>query len=145
MDHGFVQSKSDYSVFTRVRGGSIIIILVYVDDILIPSNDVDAVNSFKQFLDNKFKLKDLGTLKYFLGLEVARIAKGLFLCQRKYTLDLANTGLLASKPTSIPMEQSEKFSSFSGDPVSDPSQYRRLIGKLLYLTLTRPDIGQFIN
>ena len=105
VNYGFVQSKSDYSVFTRIKGSSIIIILVYVDDILIASNDVDAMNSFKQFLDSKFKLKDLGTLKYFLGLEVARTIKCISLCQRKYTLDLlVDTGLLASKPTSIPMD-----------------------------------------
>ena len=71
INHDFVQSKSDYSMFTRIQRGSIIILLVYVDDILIASNDVDVVNVFKQFLDNKFKLKDLGTFKYFLGLEVA--------------------------------------------------------------------------
>ena len=122
VNHGFIQSKSDYSIFTRVQGGSIIIILAYVDDILIASNDVDAVNSFKQFLDDKFKLKDLGTLKYFLGHEVARTAKGLSLYQRKYTLDIfANTGLLASKPTSIPMEQFAKFSNSISEPISDPS------------------------
>ena len=91
-------------------------------------------------MDNKFKLKDLGTLKYFLDLKVARIAKGLSLCQRKYTLELlVDTGLLASKLASIPMEQSTKFSSTIGDPVSDPSLYRRFIGKLLYLTSTRFD------
>ena len=105
VNYGFVQSKFDYSVFTIIKGGSIIIILVYVHNILIASNDVDAVNSFKQFLDSKFKLKDLGTLKYFLGLEVARTIKGISLCQRKYTLDLlVDTCLLASKPTSIPMD-----------------------------------------
>ena len=146
VDHGFVQSKSDYSIFIRVQGCFIIIILVYVDDILIASNDVDAVNSFKQFLDSKFKLKDLGTLKYFLGLEVARTTKCISLCQRKYTLDLlANTGLLASKLVSTPMEPSAKFSSSVGQSVSDVSQYRRLIGKLLYLTLTRPDICYSIH
>ena len=140
-DHGFVQSKSNYSIFTRIKGSSIIIILVYVDDILIASNDVDAMNSFKQFLDSKFKLKDLGTLKYFLGLKVARTKKGISLCQRKYTLDLlADTCLLASKPVSIPMEQSTKFSNSIGEPVSDISQYKRIIGKLFYLTLTRPNI-----
>ena len=84
IEHGFIQSKSDYSVFTRVMKGSIIILLVYVDDILIASNNVDAVNEFKLFLDNKFKLKDLGTLKYFFGLEVARTVDGLSLCQRKF-------------------------------------------------------------
>ena len=63
---GFIQYKFDYSVFTKVHKGSIIILLVYVDDIFIASNNVDAVNTFKLFLDNKFKLKDLDTLKYFL-------------------------------------------------------------------------------
>ena len=73
-------------------------------------------------MDDKFKLKDLGTLKYFLRHDVARTAKGLSLCRRKYTLDLlADTDLMASKPTSIPMEQSAKFSNSIGEPVSDPS------------------------
>ena len=121
VDQGYIQSKSDYSVFTKVTGGSIIIILVYVDDILITSNDVDAMNMFKQFLDSKFKLKDLGTLKYFPGLEVERTSKGISLCQRKYTLELlSDAGMLACKPTSIPMEQSAKFSSTVSDVVLDP-------------------------
>ena len=105
------------------------------------NNNVDAINTFKLFLDNKFKLKDLGTLKYFLGLEVARTEKGISLCQRKFTLKLlSNMGLLASKLANVPMEQSAKFSSSMGEDVPDSSLYRRLIGKLLYLTLTRPDI-----
>ena len=121
VDQGYIQSKSDYSIFTKVTGGSIIIILVYVDDILIASNDVDAMNMFKQFLDSKFKLKDLGTLKYFPGLEVERTSKGISLCQRKYTLKLlSDAGMLACKPTSIPMEQSAKFSSTVSDVVLDP-------------------------
>ena len=91
---------------------------MYVDDILIASNDVDAVNTLKLFLDNKFKLKDLGTLKYFLGLEVGRTEKGISLCQRKLTLELlSDTGLLASKPANVPMEQSAKFSSSMGEDV----------------------------
>ena len=71
-------------------------------------------------------------MKYFLKHKAARTTKGISLCQRKYTLDiLADTGLLASKLASIPMEQSAKFSNYIGEPVSDSSQYRRLIGKLL--------------
>ena len=141
LDYGFLQSKSDYSIFTKVGKGSILILLVYVDDILIASNNVEAVNTFKVFQDDKFKLKDLGTLKYFLGLEVARIEKGINLCQRKFTLELlTNTGLLASKLANVPMDQSAKFRSSMGEDVPNPSLYRIIIGKLLYLTLTRPDI-----
>ena len=70
------------------------------------NNNVDAINTFKLFLDNKFKLKDLGTLKYFLGLEVARTEKGISLCQRKFTLKLlSDTGLLASKPVNVPIDR----------------------------------------
>ena len=109
-------------MFTRIQRGSIIILLVYVDDILIASNDVDAINVFRQFLDNKFKLKDLGTLKYFLGLEVARTTKGLSLCQRKFTFELlSDIGLLACKPLNVPMDQSLKLSSGVADDVPDPS------------------------
>ena len=127
--------------FTKIHKGSILILLIYVDDILIASNNIEAVNTFKVFLDAKFKLKDFGTLKYFLGLEVARTEKGISLCQRKFVLELlSDTGLLACKPTNVPMDQSAKFKSSMGEAAPDPSLYRRIIGKLLYLTLTRPDI-----
>ena len=112
-----------------------------MDDILIASNNVEAVNAFKVFLDDKFELKNLGTLKYFLGLEVARTKKGISLYQRKFTLELlSNTGLLASKHANVPIDQTAKFRSSMGEDVPDPSLYRRIIGKLLYLTLTRPNI-----
>ena len=124
-----------------VNKGSILILLVYVDDILIASNNVEVVNAFKVFLDDKFKLKDLGILKYFLGLEVARTKKGINLRKRKFILELlSDTSLLASKPANVPMDQSTKFRSSMGEDVLDPSLYRRIIGKLLYLTLTKPDI-----
>lgn len=131
---------------TRIQRGSITILLVYVDDILIESNDVDAINFFKQFLDNKFKLQDLGTLKYFLGLEITRTTKGMSLCQRKFTLELlSDIGMLASKPSNVPVEQSLKLSSGVGDAIPNSSLYRRLIGKLLYLTLTRHDISYAVH
>ena len=112
-----------------------------MDDILIASNNIEAVNTFKVFLDAKFKLKDLGTLKYFLGFEVARTKRGISLCQRKFVLELlSDTGLLACKPANVPMDQLAKFRSSMGEAAPDPSLYRRIIGKLLYLTLTKPDI-----
>ena len=83
VEFGFVQSKADYSLFTRQQGEAFIVLLVYVDDVLIASNDQNRVEDFKVLLDQKFKLKDLGELRYFLGLEVARTDKGISLCQRK--------------------------------------------------------------
>jgi hypothetical protein len=70
-------------LFTGFQGSSFIALLVYVDDIVLASDSADAVKQFIQFLNNEFKLKDLGDLKFFLGLEIARTSKGLSLCQRK--------------------------------------------------------------
>jgi hypothetical protein len=141
LKHGFMQPKADYSLFTRQEGSSFIALLVYVDDILIASSDAIAVTKLKQFLDAQFKLKDLGLVRYFLGLEIARSSQGISVCQRKYALEiLQDARLLGCKPTKCPMDQNLKLSKLEGSLMPDPTVYRRLIGRLMYLTLTRPDI-----
>lgn len=83
----------------------------------------------------------MGLLKYFIGIEVARLVEGLFFCQWKYALDvLTEIGMLGAKSASFPMEKNHKVPNNSGDPLCDASQYRWLVGQLLYLTITRPDI-----
>ncbi|XP_073224732.1 uncharacterized protein [Cicer arietinum] len=105
-------------------------------------DDLVEVNIVKEVLHSKFSIRDLGTLKYFIGLEVARSFKGISICQRKYSLDLLeDMGLLACKPPSTPMDPTLKVHPTSGHLLSDPLVFRRLIGKLLYLTHTRPDIS----
>jgi hypothetical protein len=112
-----------------------------VDDVIIASNDPAAVSVLTRLLNSQFCLKDLGTAKFFLGLEIARNSTGISVSQRKYTLDiLADNGLLVAKPATFPMEANLKLSKDSGTPLTDPTQYRRLIGHLIYLTITRPDI-----
>ncbi|KAF5449474.1 hypothetical protein F2P56_029915, partial [Juglans regia] len=142
VNSGFSQSKADYSLFTREKHGIFVAILVYVDDILVASNDLDSVHALKSLLHSNFKIKDLGKLRYFLGIEIARSSKGIYLCQRKYTLDiLADSGNLGSTTAKVPMEQNLKLTQATGVPLCDPSIYRRMIGRLLYLTISRPDIS----
>ncbi|KAF5474565.1 hypothetical protein F2P56_006454 [Juglans regia] len=138
---GFSQSKADYSLFTKKEGNSFVALLLYVDDILLASSDIAAIESVKRSLNAEFKLKDLGPAKFFLGMEISRSKKGISLSQRKYTLELiSDSGLLAAKPALFPMDTHTKLSKDDGELVSDFSAYRRLIGRLLYLTHTRPDI-----
>ncbi|RVW99485.1 Retrovirus-related Pol polyprotein from transposon RE1 [Vitis vinifera] len=142
---GFVQSKADYSLFTCRKGKSFTALLIYVDDILITGNDANAIVALKQFLHSHFRIKDLGDLKYFLGIEVSRSKKGISISQRKYTLEiLKDGGFLGAKPVNFPMEQNIKLSD-SGELLKDPSQYRRLVGRLIYLTITRPDITYSVH
>ncbi|WJZ93217.1 hypothetical protein VitviT2T_012173 [Vitis vinifera] len=102
---GFVQSKVDYLLFTCRKGKSFTALLIYVDDILITGNDANAIVALKQFLHSHFRIKDLGDLKYFLGIEVSRSKKGISITQRKYTLEiLKDGGFLGAKPVNFPME-----------------------------------------
>lgn len=138
---GFIQSKVDYSLFTKRQGDVFMVLLVYVNDVLIACNDKTEIDRFKVLLDDKFKLKDLANMKYFLGLEVAKSDKGIALCQRKYTLKvIKDAGMLGCKPAKTLMEQCLKLSQLEGEELKDPNSYRRLIGRLLYLTITRPYI-----
>ncbi|GJS75302.1 ribonuclease H-like domain-containing protein [Tanacetum coccineum] len=94
---GFVQSKSDYSLFTKKFGDVSIALLVYVNDIIIIGNNLHEINKFKQFLKTKFVIKDLGKLKYFLGIEFLETSSGICLNQMKYCLEIIDEfGLLVS-------------------------------------------------
>ncbi|CAL8075035.1 unnamed protein product [Prunus armeniaca] len=92
-----------------------------------------------------FRIKDLGDLKYFLGIEVSRSKHGIFLSQRKYALEiLKDAKLLGAPPVDFPMEKGLKLSD-KGELLKDLAHYRRLIGRLIYLTITRPDITYSVH
>lgn len=137
---------ADYSLFTHTIGSSFTAIVVYVDDILVTGNDVAQVQLVKNLLDNKFSIKDLGEIKYYLGSEV--VETGIFFSHRKFILDLLkSTNLLDAKPLTIPLDQHTKLhdNALSGELLPNPSVYRSWVGKLLYLTLSRPDISYSVQ
>ncbi|KAL5789565.1 hypothetical protein ACOSQ2_004453 [Xanthoceras sorbifolium] len=142
---GYVQSRADYSLFTRKQGKSFTTLLIYVDDILITGNDPNSIAATKEFLHSNFRIKELGNLKYFLGIEVSTSKNGIFISQRKYALEIiTDAGLLGAAPIDTPMEKGLKLSDKS-DLLKDSSQYRRLVGRLIYLTVSRPDITYAVH
>ena len=141
LSHGYQQTSSDYSLFVKFIGDQISILLVYVDDIVLTGNSISELAAIKSILHQHFRIKDLGPLKYFLGIEVAQLEKGICLSQRKYCLDLLeDSGLLGAKPASVPMDSTTRLYQDQSPLLSDPFVYRRLVGRLIYLTTTRPDI-----
>lgn len=151
LDAGYTQSLADYSLFTLKNGGLFIAVVVYVDDILVTRDDLIQVSALKSMLDAKFSIKDLGEIKYYLGFEVVRNNTGIFINQRKCILDLLTSAdMLDAKPLTIPLDQHTKLhdNAASGELLSNHSLYRSWVGKLLYLTLSHPDISysvQIIN
>lgn len=143
---GFVQSIADHSLFSMGSGPQLVILLVYVDDIILAGPDLPLIHKVQAWLEENFKLKIIGDLKYFLGLEIAKSTKGIHLCQRKYAVQLLqDIGYISAKPLPIPMDPNIHLNDVDGDLLPDASMYRRLIGRLMYLTISRPDITFAVN
>ncbi|XP_075085021.1 uncharacterized protein LOC142168260 [Nicotiana tabacum] len=147
-------SQHDHSLFIKGSGGVLVLIFVYVDDMLITGSNLALIREAKSFLKYAFTMKDLGELRYFLGIEFARSKQRILMHRRKYTLELiSELGPGAAKPVATPLETNarltiKEFDDYLASPsqgedklLFDASSYQRLIGKLLYLTITRPDIA----
>ncbi|KAL2240231.1 UNVERIFIED_CONTAM: Retrovirus-related Pol polyprotein from transposon RE2 [Sesamum indicum] len=140
-EFGFEQCSHDHCLFVKGSGNNLIALIVYVDDILITSSSESHIMIVKDYLDKIFTVKHLENAKYFLGLELARSAEGLVVTQHKYAQDIVkDIGLSNGKDVTTPLPLGLKFNIETGAALSDPSRYRRLIGRLLYLGFTRPDL-----
>lgn len=127
-------------------GKELVYLLVYVDDILVTGTSPTLVQCVIDTLARKFSINDMGDLSYFLGIEAIRTDHGMHLMQRKYVTDLlTKTNMLHSKPVSTPMASTPKLTTRSGSILSDPREYRQIVGSLQYLSLTRPDILYAVN
>ena len=113
-----------------------------MDDIIVTRNDEAEIERIKQRLAKDFGMKDLGNLRYFLKMEVARNKNGISISQRKYVLDLLrDTIIMGCKPVDTPMDANLKLDMKENDELVDKGQFQRLVGKLIYLAHTRPDIA----
>nr|XP_016494691.1 PREDICTED: uncharacterized mitochondrial protein AtMg00810-like [Nicotiana tabacum] len=151
LPQGYNQSAHDNSLFTKKTNSHIVLILAFADDLLITGSNAELIEEVKQTLQNFFKVKDLGELRYFLGIEVLRSKEGIPLTQRQYSLQLiSEVRLAAAKSISTPIDLNQKLTTVDYDKhvgvngdeeLEEIGSYQRLIGKLLYLTITRPNLS----
>uniref|UniRef100_A0A2N9EKA7 Reverse transcriptase Ty1/copia-type domain-containing protein n=1 Tax=Fagus sylvatica TaxID=28930 RepID=A0A2N9EKA7_FAGSY len=143
---GFTASTADPSLFVFRQGSTLLYLLLYVDDIILTGNSTTAVTSLITQLAATFELKDLGPLRYFLGLQIDYGPDCLFVHQRKYITDLLSKfNMPTCKATSTPFSISHKLQPSSEAILSYPTQYRSLVGALQYATFTRPYIIYAVN
>ncbi|CAL9002956.1 unnamed protein product [Prunus brigantina] len=141
----FKRSNAYSSLFVKTGLAGRLVVLIYIDDLIVTGNNMGEIHKLKPFLHKKFAIKDLGSFKYFWRIEIASSSKGLFLNQYKYVLDLLQeTGMLETKPVITPIDCKAKL-GLDGELLADASYYLRLVGRLIYLTITRPDIYHAVS
>ncbi|KAL6332726.1 hypothetical protein AAG906_014631 [Vitis piasezkii] len=129
---GYRQSNSDHTLFLKKQHGKITTLIVYMDDMIVTGNDPKKRKALQNYLSREFEMKYLGPLKYFLGIEVSRSSEGIFLSQIKYALDLLQeTRMSGCQPIDTPIEEGLKLC--------------RLVGRLMYLAHTRPDLAYALS
>ena len=139
-------SHYDFALFLYYTDKGTILLLLYVDDMIITGDDLSGIQELKVFLSRQFEMKDLGHLSYFLGLEITHSTDGLYITQAKYASKLlSRAGLTDSKIVDTLVELNAHLTPTGGKPLSNPSFYRRLVGSLVYLTVTRPDISYVVH
>ncbi|VVA41703.1 PREDICTED: Retrovirus-related Pol poly from, partial [Prunus dulcis] len=138
---GFYRSPSEATLYTKMSTSGILIVSLYVDDIIYTGSSKEMMAAFKNDMMRQYEMTDLGLLHHFLGLGVLQIDTCIFLYQKKYAKTLLDKfGLKDCKSVATPLAVNEKLSKVDGSELADETLYRQMVGSLLYLTATRPDI-----
>jgi hypothetical protein len=139
---GFQRCESEQTLFTRrTQEGRIIIVSIYVDDLIFTGNDEVMLSDFKNSMLREFDMTDLGKMRFFLGIEVLQKSDGIYICQRKYALEvLRRFGMMESNSVGSPIVPGFKISRNEDGNTVDETYYKQLVGSLMYLTATRPDM-----
>ena len=146
LDIGFSRCHSDNTVYTKKVSKSLIILVLYVDDLILTGSDPNLINHVKSSLKKQFEMTNLGHLHYFLGLQVLQSNKGISLSQSKDTCDLlCHFHMEDYNPAPYPFQSGAKLSVTCTSPKVDATLYRQLVGKLLYLKHTFLDLSFFVG
>ncbi|GKB87125.1 putative ribonuclease H-like domain-containing protein [Tanacetum coccineum] len=141
LDNGFQRGKIDKTLFIRRDKGDILLVQVYVDDIIFGSTKKSLCTDFEEMMHKKFQMSSMGELAFFLGLKVKHKEDGIFIRQDKYVTEiLKKFGFSDVKTASTPMETHKSLLKDVDGEDADEHLYRSMIGSLMYLTSSRPDI-----
>jgi hypothetical protein len=141
LEHGYIMESVDKTVFTLKHGIDFLLVQIYVDDIIFGCSSHTLVSRFQEMMENEFQISMMEELTFFLGIQVKQTKEGIFIYQAKYMKDLMKKFNMAElKPVSIPMSTVVALDPDNNGEVIDQREYRSMIGSLLYLTVTQPDI-----
>ena len=139
---GFTKCPYEHTLFIKTAdGGKILIVCLYVDDLIFTGNDEIMLKQFKKSMKIEFDMTDLGRMKYFLGIEVLQKADGIFITQRKYAQEiLERFNMDQCNSVHNPVVPGFKLTKDEGGVEVDSTVYKQMVGSLMYLTATRPDL-----
>jgi hypothetical protein len=141
LSKGFVMGKVDTTLFTKKIGKDLFVLQIYVDDIIFGSTNQDYCNEFGKMMAKEFEMSMIGELNFFLGLQIKQMKEGTFVSQTKYIKDmLKKFGMKDAKSITTPMDTSGSLDSDKSGNIVDQKLYRSMIGSLLYVTASRPDV-----
>ncbi|KAI3735684.1 hypothetical protein L6452_15192 [Arctium lappa] len=141
LENGFERGVIDKTLFIKRKKKDILLVQIYVDDIIFGSTRDNMCKEFEELMHQRFKMSSMGELTFFLGLQVQQKSDGIFICQSKYVQDiLTKFGFSDSKPAITPMETHKQITADLEGEDMDVHHYRSMIGSLMYLTASRPDI-----
>ena len=143
---GFSKCSREHAVYKRVKGKEVLIVGVYVDDLIIVGSSVEEITCFKKQIKGQFDMSDLGLLNYYLGIEVTRDYKGISLKQTGYAIKiLKEANMWEANSTKFPMDPGLRLAKDDNSEPVNPTEYRRIIGRLRYITHTRPNTSYAIS
>nr|GEX98843.1 hypothetical protein [Tanacetum cinerariifolium] len=144
LSHDFFKGSLDPTLFIRRNGNDLLLVQIYVDNIIFAASTLELCDLFANLMCSKFKMSMIGKISFFLGLQISQSPRGIFVNQSKYALEsLKKYGFKFCDPVDTPMVEKSKLKEDREGKAVDPSHYCGMIGTLLYLTTSRPDL-QFL-